>query len=94
MSHDQAMARAVHLAQAEVVSSTAAKGPLTQDLVRASAILMEEVGEVAQGVLAYTRRGGLSDHNLRHIEDELAQVANVALQMLANVVQMRGDHGK
>ncbi len=56
-------------------------GPLTTDVVRASAILTEEVGEVVSEALAMTRHPPVNGSRLRMIR-ELAQVAATAIQML------------
>lgn len=60
-------------------------GPLTREPCRATVILVEEVGEVADAILTMTRPDGLG---LRiHTIHELAQVAATAILMIQNLLE-------
>lgn len=82
------------LVQAEAVRAVDLHGPLPTDHFRALGILMEEVGETAEAILDYTRGdlvdgGAVRRKQLQHLEDELVQVAAVAMRWLANIERMK-----
>lgn len=66
-------------------------GMLTRDLMRASAILTEECGEVARAALDYTRASGSTQMNRDHLKLELAQVAAVASMWLEDLEEEERD---
>lgn len=66
----------------EIKSAFLAHGPIPKDPLRALAILVEEVGEVAEGVLQLDRPAPPDSGRQRqwlHVVDELNQVAAVAV---------------
>lgn len=68
----------------EMVRAVAEHGPLTDDPVRACAILTEEVGEAVAEALSLTRRNprmGAKDDLI----SELLQVAAVAVMMIKDL---------
>lgn len=64
------------------------------DPLRALAILTEEVGEVAEAVLDYTRiNGNLTESNLTQVEDELIHVGAVVHNWLITIHRLRFGKG-
>ena len=69
-------------------------GPLTGDHSRAMNILTEEVGEAAREILTMGRPRGLYEEPFLVREcacEELAQVAAVAIMMIANIKREMED---
>ena len=83
LSEDERFETAIWVVRQAMKQAHKAHGPLTADVVRASLILTEEVGEVAKDALGLTRPTPNSSRTM--LRDELAQVAGTAIFMIMNL---------
>ena len=67
----------------EVARAEKLHGYIPNDCIRATVILTEEVGEVAEAALTLTRPAGpYGNNDIEHLREELIQVAAVAIRMV------------